>query len=230
MTLKALKFFKKDSKEDIEVALYDSSEEKNYFESFHPLVIEDSYKGVIVCLQDVLVKKNASFSGELICTRCVIEGTFSGSLLCTEYTEIGRSASLDAEILTGSIFIENKAAAVGEFRITKDIKIPESFNKLQSDYTESLNQIEEAEREPKRIKKIILKKGLTNTGSKLSAEVSPSVEVNPSAEINPTVEVNPIEIIIEPNFDRSNTEITIAQPQLSVMKEEIPSDPNSGWW
>lgn len=217
MTLNALKYFKKNSKEDIEVSLYDSSEEKNYFESFHSLIIEDNYKGVIVCLQDVLVKKNASFSGELICTRCVIEGTFSGRLLCTEYTEIGRSASLDAEILTGSIFIENKAAAVGEFRITKDIKIPESFNKLQSDYTDSLNQIE-AEHEPKKIKKIILKKGLTNTGSKLSAFVSPPVELNPT------------EIVTQPKVELSSTEITIAQPQLSVMKEEIPSDPNSGWW
>ena len=211
MTLNVLKYFKRNSREDIEIAFYDSSEEKSYFESFHSLVIEDSYKGVIVCLQDVLVKKNASFSGELICTRCIIEGTFSGSLLCTEYTEIGRSASLDAEILTGSIFIENKAAAVGEFRITKDIQAPESLSKLKGDY-ESLSVTEEAEPEPKRIKKTILKQGLINTGSKLSAKVSST------------------EITTQPKLELNITEIANVQPQSSVMKKEITSDSNAGWW
>ena len=125
------KYFKTGVPEGTHIEFYDGSKANHYFESLYPVVIEDHFQGTIVCLEDVLVKRNASFSGDLICKRCLIAGSLSGNILATEYTEISKSAFLDAGILTGSIFIENKAAAMGELRITKEINIPESLTKLQ---------------------------------------------------------------------------------------------------
>jgi len=204
---RVIKFFKKKEPEDTEVTFY-NAEGHNYFESFYPLIIEDDFKGTIICLEDVLVKKDASFSGELICKRCLIEGSLNGNILATEYTGIGKSASLDAGILTGSILIANQAAAVGKLRISKEIHIPESFKKLEALYKNSLKH-EDTGSEALTVKKIILKKGSVKTLSQVPVKVPP-----PVAEI--------------PELEKSVSQIPFEQPLYPPDEEKV--DVNSGWW
>ena len=206
---RVLKFFKKKEPEDAEIAFY-NAEDNNYFESFYPLIIEDDFKGTIICLEDVLVKKHASFSGELICKRCLIEGSLTGNILATEYTGIGKSACLDAGILTGSILIANQAAAVGKLRISKEIRIPESFKTLEVLYKRSLKDENTGTEAPK-VKKIILKKGSAKTLCQLPGKVPP-----PAAEI--------------PELEKGVPQISFEQPPLAAPEEKKVDNANSGWW
>jgi cytoskeletal protein CcmA (bactofilin family) len=205
------KYFKSNVAEGTHIEFYDGSQANHYFESLYPIVIENHYKGTIVCLEDVFVKRNASFSGDLICKRCLIAGSLSGNILATEYTEISKSAFLDAGILTGSIFIENKAAAMGELRITKEIDIPESLIKLQDQMKSAPTQNEDNNIGTKKIKRIILRQGSPTTLLKLPAPISP-------AELK------------ENELTTSVPQIPLEQRQVPAVEKNIPENTVSGWW
>lgn len=204
-----IQYFKKKSPEDLEIAFYDASEKNNYFQSFHPLVIEDNFEGTVVCLEDVLIKENAKFSGELICKSCLIEGSLEGDILATEYIRIIKNARLNAKILSASIFIESHATAKGDLRISKEINIPEVFKNLENLYKSSVI-IVHPDIESKTIKKIILKQGSGKTLSLLSSEI-------------PVPETKSKEI------EMSFSQISSKQP-LSSTTSKMPDHTDSGWW
>jgi cytoskeletal protein CcmA (bactofilin family) len=206
---KLIQYFKKRSPEDLEIAFYDASKKNNYFESFHPLVIEDSFEGVIVCLEDVLIKKNAKFSGELICKSCLIEGTLEGDILATDYIRILKNAFLNATILSASIFIETHATATGDLRISKEINTPDAFKKLEHLYKSSLT-ILHPDIEPEKIKKIILREGSVKALSKVPGEIPP----------------NDFE---KKEIETSVSQIPFEEAELSAtVKASEPTD--SAWW
>lgn len=206
---KLIQYFKKKSPEDLEIAFYDASKKNNYFQSFHPLVIEDNFEGTILCLEDVLINKNAKFSGELICKSCLIEGSLEGDILATEYIRIVKNACLNAKILSASIFIESHATAMGDLRISNEINTPEVFKNLENLYKSSAI-IVDPDVEPKKIKKIILKRGSVKTLSLVSGEIHP-IEIK-----NKEVEM-------------SVPKISFEQAQLSTTSK-VSDHTNSGWW
>lgn len=218
MTLlnKVLRYFKiKKDKLEIEIATYDSLNDNNYFESFYPVILENSFKGTLVCLGDIHIKKNASFSGDLICRTCKIEGSFSGSLFSTEYTGVCKTAYLDARIVSASIFIESNAVVKGVFNITKDIINPEPIKKLNAIYKQSAPQNdEEQDAKNEKLKTIILR------GKPLKA--IPVKHRAPEIEI-PAPEIKKQEVPVN----------TLTHPPGSKMnrseEDAIPAQ-NGGWW
>lgn len=204
---RVIRYFEKDSQELIETAFFDAAQNNNYFECFYPLVIEDSFEGSIVCLDDVTIRKNARFSGELICKKCLIEGFFNGHIVATEYIKVSKNAGLNARISTVSICVENQASAVGELNICKEINKPDVFKKLENLYRNSSGTTEDLEVKPK---KIILKKGCQKTLSILPGEI-------PSPDIKKT------------GNEMSVSKISFQQAQSSA-PTQVVDNTNSGWW
>lgn len=217
MTLvsKVLRYFKGDSdREDTEIAIYDSLKDDNYFQSFHPVILESNFRGTIVCLGDIQIKKNASFSGHLICRTCTIEGSFNGSLLSTEFTGVCKTAILDARIVTGSIFIENNAVVKGIFNITKNITSPEPMRKLEAIYKQSIPADDApTSTETNKIITILLKGKPANAipASPLSKPEVPPVEIK-----NDNTPVNTLTHPPETKMNRSENNST--------------TNTNAGWW
>ena len=216
MTLadKVLRYFKKknDGNEKTEIVIYDSLKDDNYYQSFYPIVLENNFKGSIVCLGDIHIKKNASFSGDLICRTCKIEGSFNGSLLATEFTGVCKTASLDARIVTGSIFIESNAAVKGIFNITKEITNPEAMRKLEVNYRLSLPQNDDEQNvNTNKVTTIVLR----GKGSK----TAPAASV-PTPVVVPEIRKQDVHVntLIHPGETKMNR------------SEEAATNPNTGWW
>lgn len=196
----------------IEIALYDSLDDQNYFESPYSIILENSFKGTIVCLGDVRVKRNASFSGTLMCRTCKIEGSFKGSLLSTEYAGVCHTANLDAKITTASISIESSATVKGIFNITKDIADPEPIRTLHAHYKQPVDEIDDAQSTDL---KTILLKG------------TPSV----SAIENPTPESEKKQV--SKIKEAGVSQITSDQrSEAKINRLDEPASPsgNVGWW
>ena len=215
MTLvdKVLRYFKKKNDGDeTEIVIYDSLKDDNYYQSFYPIVLENNFKGSIVCLGEIHIKKNASFSGDLICRTCKIEGSFNGSLLATEFTGVCKTASLDARIVTGSIFIESNATVKGIFNITKEITNPESMRKLEALYRLSLPQNDDEQNvNTNKITTIVLR----GKGSKAATVASlPKPVVVPEIKKQDV----PVNTLTHPGETKMNR------------SEEIATNTNTGWW
>ncbi|HEY0667956.1 MAG TPA: polymer-forming cytoskeletal protein [Sphingobacteriaceae bacterium] len=215
MTLvdKVLRYFKKKNDGDeTEIVIYDSLKEDNYYQSFYPIVLENNFKGSIVCLGEIHIKKNASFSGDLICRTCKIEGSFNGSLLATEFTGVCKTASLDARIVTGSIFIESNATVKGIFNITKEITNPEAMRKLEANYRLSLPQNDDEQNvNTNKVTTIVLR----GKGSKAAPGASlPSPVVVPEIKKQDV----PVNTLTHPGETKMNR------------SEETATNTNTGWW
>lgn len=215
MTLvdKVLRYFKKKNDGDeTEIVIYDSLKDDNYYQSFYPIVLENNFKGSIVCLGDIHIKKNASFSGDLICRTCKIEGSFNGSLLATEFTGVCKTASLDARIVTGSIFIESNATVKGIFNITKEITNPEAMRKLEANYRLSLPQNDDEQNvNTNKVTTIVLR----GKGSKAASAASlPAPVVVPEIKKQDV----PVNTLTHPGEIKMNR------------SEETATNTNTGWW
>jgi cytoskeletal protein CcmA (bactofilin family) len=217
MTLvsKVLRYFKGESDgEDTKIAIYDSLRDDNYFQSFHSVILESNFRGTIVCLGDIQIKKNASFSGHLICRTCKIEGSFTGSLLSTEFTGVCKTAILDARIVTGSISIESNAVVKGIFNVTKNITSPEPMRKLEAIHKQSVPADDEPEStEMKKIITIILKGKPANA---IPASSLPRPEIPPAEIKNDNTTVNTLTHPPETKMNRS--------------EDNSATNTNAGWW
>ncbi len=204
MINKVLTYFKKsNSVQNTENLFYDNSQENNYIESFYSITLEGFFKGTIICLGDVLIKKGASFTGNLVCKKCMVKGALTGRLSSITYTEVCTEGFLEADILTGSIFIESQTVARGAFKISKEINIPLEYQKLEVTYQRTLKNMERLitgeELKTKMEKRIVLKPMLVIEGQKIPSQ-TPVPNILPS------------------------------ENSMPVEKNETINSSSSGWW
>jgi len=75
--------------------------------------IDGSLKGRLECKGRVIIGKQGSVTGDIVCQNAVIEGSFSGNLKVIEILNVKESAKIEADIETGQLHIHPGAVYNG---------------------------------------------------------------------------------------------------------------------
>lgn len=71
--------------------------------------IDGYFKGTLACTSKIVIGTSGEFIGDISCDNAVVEGKFSGVLKVKSLLVVKEKASIDGEIVTGKLMVQEGA-------------------------------------------------------------------------------------------------------------------------